>query len=60
MQTSQGIVVVGIVYRHQENSIYIDDFIDDFHACLNMLILFLEKTFYCLGDFNINLLKFQV
>ena len=31
--------------------------IDDFNANLNILILSLEKPFYCVGDFNINLLK---
>ena len=31
--------------------------IDDFNANLNMLILSLEKPFYCLGDSNINLLN---
>ena len=31
--------------------------IADFNANLNMLILSLEKPFYCLGDFNINLLN---
>ena len=30
---------------------------DDFNANTNTLILSLEKPFYCLGDFNINLLN---
>ena len=54
LQISQGIVVVGVVYRPPENSIHA---IDDFNANLNVLVLSLEKLFYCLGDFNINLLK---
>ena len=54
LKTNQGIVVVGVVYRHPENSTLA---IDDFNANLNMLILSLEKLFYCLGDFNINLLN---
>ena len=54
LKTNQGIVVVGVVYRHPENSTHA---IDDFNANLNMLILSLEKPFYCLGDFNINLLN---
>ena len=31
--------------------------IDDFKSNLSMLILSLEKPFYCLGNFNINLLN---
>ena len=52
MKTNQGIVVVGVVYRHPENSTHA---IEDFNANLNMLILSLEKPFYCLEDFNISL-----
>ena len=54
MKTNQGIVIVGVVYRHPENSTRA---IDDFNANLNMLILSLEKPFYCLEDFNISLLN---
>ena len=36
LKTNQGIVVVGVVYRHPENSTHA---IDDFNADLSMLIL---------------------
>ena len=55
LQLSQDIAVVGVVYRHPENSIHA---IDDFNANLIVLILSLEKLLYCLGDFRVNLLKF--
>ena len=45
-------VVVGVVYQHLENPTHVTD---GSNVNLNMLILFLEKPFYCLEDFNINL-----
>ena len=53
MQTSQGTVVEEVAYRHPE-SLYA---FDEFKKNLNKLILFLEKPFFCLEDFNINRLK---
>ena len=57
IQTTQESLVVGVVYRHpDQNVVSIDRFGDEF----NELFLSLnceKKEFYCVGDFNVDLMK---
>ena len=57
IQTKQEFFVVGVVYNHpDENAVSIDRFSDEF----NELLLSLnceKKEFYCVGDFNVDLMK---
>ena len=57
IQTKLESFVVGVVYRHpDENTVSIDRFSNEF----NELLLSLnceKKEFYCVGDFNVDLMK---
>ena len=57
IQTKRGSLVVGVIYRHPDNS---SPGLDKFNEEINDLFLIINKnksTLYCVGDFNINLLK---
>ena len=57
IQTKQGPIAIGVVYRHPDNSAAT---IDKFNKEMNELFLTLnmnKRPFCCLSDININLLK---
>ena len=57
IQTKRGSLVVGVIYRHPDDS---GPGIDKFNKEINDLFLTINKnkgTLYCVGDFNTNLLK---
>ena len=56
MQTKRGLIAIGVVYRHPDNT-------DKFNKEMNELFLTLnmsKRSFYCQGDININLLKISM
>ena len=56
IQTKQESLGVSVVYSHlEENAVSIDRFSDEFNKSL--LSLTVKKEFYCVGDFNVDLMK---
>jgi len=57
IETKEGIVVIGVVYRHP---VATTSAIDNFNKDINEIFLFLnscKRTFHCIGDFNVDLLQ---
>jgi len=50
----QGTVVIEVVYRHPVNTVMA---IDNFSDKLYELLLSIKQPYFCVGDFNFNLLK---